>query len=523
VIRPTLVTRRPALVALAAILVAVLSFGLWYSWFAPSSFEAQAYSINGKVSVQRGDITIPLTRDFSLERGDVIASEKNAWADLRMGEFMRIRVAGSSRLSLDRMSFGPDRSITVTVLNGYALFHVDKLRKGDAVSVETPVSTGIVRGTLFGVEYRQAGARYEVYEGAVRVNRKSGHMPGAAGAWAQADRDTAAGGVIVREGQYCAVSGLGRFEPASRGLAQGALRSRGSAMSASALDFMMEASKHERGLSLVPIAVDITPRDASLSVGGVVKTGDIIYVPRGSHRFNAAARGYAAKGGQLDVDRPMQKISLQLEQVKSPFMAWAAHLQAQHIFFNPVLAELVTVDDQCLIAATDFNEIKWTIDFDKKLSGTPYVDENMLYVATTDGMVAACDYNRGVMVWKRHLDSPVPGDRGMVRSGKNLFVVTDRAVLHKIDARGEIVWKKELPGPASARPAVRGDTIYLALGKGWLLGISGENGLEKRKAYFDDEIASMKISYDAIYISTLSGSVYNYSCGQDAIQWSFET
>ncbi|HOO73059.1 MAG TPA: PQQ-binding-like beta-propeller repeat protein [Spirochaetota bacterium] len=513
---------RPVFAGIAAVLVIVFAFALKYSIFTPPAEQGAAYAVTGNVKIIRGNRTLYLTNGTPVVQGDVLFAENDSSADVTINDFVRFRINKNSEIILDTVALDTSRSIAMTLAKGVAYFHVMKLNQNDSVAVGTPVSSCEVRGTVFTVEYSGNQARYDVFEGKVKVKRLiNDAVKGDDKAIVYRD-DSRKQSLILEEGTSCLVRGTD-FSGRQKlpGLVKGVIAADKKAASSGVMDFVIGIGAQDGTFNLVPVMVQVTPANASIIVDGQEKKHGSVYITKGKHHFDISADGYKNKSFDVDIMDQLQKVAIKLDAKKNPYYTWVSHLQSEYIFYNPTRGQLVTVDDQCLIAATDLKEIKWSIDFNKKLSGMPYYSDNILYVTTADGMIAACDCNRGRIVWERHLDGPVKGSMSMANFGRNLFVVTDKATVYKIDLMGNKVWEKNLPLSIAVPPFVRGTTLFLALEKGWLIGLNSETGAEKRKVLFNDEISAMTVSNDAVYLASKSGNIYNYNYSGDTIEWTY--
>ncbi|HSA15532.1 MAG TPA: PQQ-binding-like beta-propeller repeat protein [Spirochaetota bacterium] len=505
---------RPALAAgIAAVVLAVFAFGIRAMFFTGPVSGSAVTSTHGTVTLLRDGNSVDLSEDSGLMQGDIVISGNKSRVDMNFGGLVRVRMAENSTLSVETMSLGSERTAVFSLDRGSACVHVMKLAAGDDVRFNTPVSVGLVKGTLFGVEYAGGRARYEVYEGKVLVSRK---MRGAAvqsapGAGEKSAVLAAGTWGRVRSGSLVHSGG----EPAARKSG-----SRNFAMSAAMLDFVIDSGKTDRGFDVIPVRFEVSPAEATIAVDGTRIAHGIAFLSKGKHRIEAGAEGYLKLAMDITAKSPMQTVPVMLGKGKNPMVSWSSHLQSSYIHFDSASNHLVTVDDQGLVAVTDLKSVKWSIDFDKKISGPPYEVDGCIYISFADGSLALYDYTRGSLVWNKKLDSPVPGNRGMVQGLKGVFALTEKGTLYRIDRTGNVIWRVFHGTPAKVQPVFRGNTVFIALKKGWLLGINADTGAEKRKVFLDEEISSMSLSNDAVYISTSSGNVYNYNYGNDGIQWS---
>jgi len=152
---------RPALAAgIAAAVLAVFAFGIRVMFFTGPVSGSAVTSTHGTVTLLRDGNSVDLSEDSGLMQGDIVISGNKSRVDMNFGGFVRVRMAENSTLSVETMSLGSERTAVFSLDRGSACVHVMKLAAGDDVRFNTPVSVGLVKGTLFGVEYAGGRARY---------------------------------------------------------------------------------------------------------------------------------------------------------------------------------------------------------------------------------------------------------------------------------------------------------------------------------------------------------------------------
>jgi outer membrane protein assembly factor BamB len=87
--------------------------------------------------------------------------------------------------------------------------------------------------------------------------------------------------------------------------------------------------------------------------------------------------------------------------------------------------------------------------------------------------------------WTYETGSPVWAGLERDASSGRIFVANEAGVVHAIDADGKASWTFETGKPIKARPAVIGDSIYVASDAGFLYQLDKRNGKERWRAKVD--------------------------------------
>jgi outer membrane protein assembly factor BamB len=97
-----------------------------------------------------------------------------------------------------------------------------------------------------------------------------------------------------------------------------------------------------------------------------------------------------------------------------------------------------------------------------RVVGTPIVKDGLLYVGDLGGTVHCLDAATGAHLWKHETNDAIWGS--LLLSGDRLYAGNEAGLMTVLRAgrRKELLAQIEMDGPLYSRPAVAGDTLYLA-------------------------------------------------------------
>lgn len=134
------------------------------------------------------------------------------------------------------------------------------------------------------------------------------------------------------------------------------------------------------------------------------------------------------------------------------------------------------------------------------------------------------DAKTGKPVWQFHTGDDGPtaavADKGYV------VFNTESCIIYVLKAKtGEVVWEKWLGDPLMSQPAIADGWVYMAYpgqdGHHYLACMGLESGKVRWKTKIIGDLISAPIIYeDAVYITTLEGTIYRYETKDGALAWS---
>jgi outer membrane protein assembly factor BamB len=146
------------------------------------------------------------------------------------------------------------------------------------------------------------------------------------------------------------------------------------------------------------------------------------------------------------------------------------------------------------------SDLERMVDIDAE----PVLYDDLLYVATFQGRVAALDLQGGESVWDKALSSYA----GLGVDEDNLYVTDDKSHVWSLDRlAGSANWEQEqLAGRALTAPARAGDYVVVGDVEGYLHWLSREDGQLAARVRLDDErIMAAPLVVDDVVIAYSSG------------------
>ena len=347
--------------AVTAVAAALIFFVIYPFAFKHDDRTGTARSVSGDVRVIRDGHERPLGAGDTVSRGDILVAGRDSSADIRFRNSLQMRILGGSRISLRNVDMTErGRKFDVLASSGGCVIQVGTLVEGESVSVHTPTSVAVVRGTVFGVRIGETGAvRYEVFEGRVRVRRC---MPDGVPV------TPAAAAILERYFEDHAVEISGR-------------QACGIGPDAKPLDGVSDKN--------VQNAI------AAISMPGLLPGGDGLQLENEAERLmeTADARDVnkVPAEGQNGND-----LKQQVPGSGKPASG------VVNLIYVPELDFILTVGDRT-ITAFKFEEARWTLALDESISSLPLLEGTSLYVPSVNGTVTRIDVRTGVKQWAARL------------------------------------------------------------------------------------------------------------------------
>ena len=105
----------------------------------------------------------------------------------------------------------------------------------------------------------------------------------------------------------------------------------------------------------------------------------------------------------------------------------------------------------------------------------PALSENVIYVASASGNVAALTADEGDEIWEVELDLPISGGVA-VNEGMVLLGTSTGQVLALDQQTGQTLWQAEVEGEVLAAPKSDGELVFVQTFDGQLLGLDAKTG-----------------------------------------------
>ncbi len=167
------------------------------------------------------------------------------------------------------------------------------------------------------------------------------------------------------------------------------------------------------------------------------------------------------------------------------------------------------------------------------------VDEEMVFIRSTTGIITAFDAESGRRLWSTLVGRPNQQSFAPVSNSDQMLISVGMS-LYSLDKRnGTVVWELNLPKSPSASPAVDDDQVYIGMVDGSVYGfdlrITRELSRQRRLPEFShlaqiwryqtpSEIVSPPISTSrSVCFASSSGSFYSVATKEQRLIFQFET
>jgi len=458
-------------VGAAAAALIVLMTGLFD--FMGGRNSGTAGIVTGNAALFHGGDRRVLRAGDAVSRGDVVVTAASSSVDIHFGNLLHMRVLGGSRVNIGSVALKGARDFDVLVSRGGCLLDVSRLAPGETVSVHTPGSVGVVKGTRFGVMVGADGAaRYEVFAGTVRVRRC---LP-SNGAFAESaarllDRHFREHALDVAGGQACAIAP----DPVP-------------------LQSISINDEKKKGL-IASLALPELVRGAPFLRDDMESLVRSSY-GRGVKSESAPARDLFA-GREADRERGRA-----------------------HLMYIPVLDCVVRFGDRYLMAARS-GDVLWSVPLDGPVTSFPVFEATSMYVPTARGVIVKVDLFTGATQWKVTVPGGAFVGMTLTLDGSGLYCATARGTLLKYDRGGEILWSVATGEAISAMPVISEKLVFVSTRKGSLFGFDIANGSKAITVSITGSIISIAARKNHIFLATDSGRLYCYDSGNDVMLWEY--
>lgn len=457
----------PAGAAAAALII--LMTGLFD--FTGARSGGAAGTVTGDAAVFHGGERRVLRAGDAVSRGDVVVTGAGSSVDVHFGNLLNMRVLGGSRVSIGAVALKGARAFDALVSRGGCLLDVSRLAPGETVSVRTPGSVGVVKGTRFGVMAGADGSvRFEVFEGTVRVRRRlpSGGLS-SSGTARVLDGHFRAHVLDVTAGQACSIAP----DPVP-----------------------LESITEEKTKSVIAsLALPELVRGAPLlrvDMENLVRSSD----GRGVKPDAAPARGFLTERGD------------------------GRERARARLMYIPVLDCVVRIGDRYLTALRS-GDVLWSVPLEGPVVSFPAVEATSMYVPAARGMIVKVDLFTGATQWSMVVPGGDPGGMTLALDAGGLYCATARGALHKYDRGGEILWSAAAGEAISAMPVISGKLVFVSTRKGSLFGYDMVNGSKAVTVSIPGSIVSLAARKSRVFMATESGRLYCYDSANDAMLWEY--
>ncbi len=496
-------------------------------------------SLAGKVEIVRSGTAIPLEAGMTVVPGDTLATGPGARVDLDFRRFIRMRVSAKSSVTVREARFtSGERRFEILVSRGTVVIHSDRAGENERVTILTPSSSAVVRGTIFGVTvYPERVSRYEVFEGKIKVrSRIDPSSPLDEREAAYIDEYLEEHAVMVGENQVC------RVKPSDPGTVTGATiaervrglespvivtdRNEGFTMADELRGFIKKSGPTGDGAGLVSVRVVTYPDNANIYINGRKREhtgGEILIIP-GLHDLTAEAPGYKPFEKKITVDEKSGTIRLKLDKKNTGTIeSWITGLTASYLAYDSAMNYLVSIRKDGRVEATDMERLLWSVRLDHEVVSPPVVFHGVIYLLTSDNRLNAMAVQSGRVLWKAYITGAVDDTLSIVTDNTGLYIGTDQGRLYRLGLDGRQIWKAVFKEPVVTAPVLNRYMVYTALRGGTIVGVDRRSGVKVfRRKFPGAPVTSLAADNENIYFAR-GRVITGFGIMKDEPVWEYAT
>ena len=167
----------------------------------------------------------------------------------------------------------------------------------------------------------------------------------------------------------------------------------------------------------------------------------------------------------------------------------------------------------------------WNVTVGGHIRSPPTVGDNIVFVVTEGGKVAALDAGNGTQLWTTSTTLSIPDGQAPVYADGRLYLGTKGRVAMCLDARtrGQL-WSTKLKAAASGSPALGGGCIALTTEGGQLYVLSANDGRDVWNVTPGAKLTtSPVIAGSSVLVGSGDGRVLMYELSNPTLRWSGST
>lgn len=152
--------------------------------------------------------------------------------------------------------------------------------------------------------------------------------------------------------------------------------------------------------------------------------------------------------------------------------------------------------------------IRWIIDLDAPLFGTPAVVDGRIYIGTGDGRLLAIDSTSGRMLWEHRVDSAILSSPA-VAGGLLFFGTADGKVIALEAERGGVLWRFDAADVILSSPAVYKGIVYIGDEEANVYALDAGSGAQRWRYNVGGRVSTVPAVNDTVVaVNSSSGRTY---------------
>ncbi|HSV97700.1 MAG TPA: PQQ-binding-like beta-propeller repeat protein [Spirochaetota bacterium] len=468
--------------------------------------ETVAAAVYGDVHFMRSGTISVLEAGALLGAGDTVRTGARAFAELRYGDKVTIRIKQNSRFRIDELAHGGDGRLRagLDLSAGTALLSFKKLQRGDSAEVRTPTSVAGVRGTSFGVSVSEnRDVRFEVLEGKISVRGRvvlDGAVPmdeAARGVLEGVERRLAERAVAVEANEVCEVK-----ERDARALAKKIEET---------LAALPEKGKRAEETRLADAIIKIAAETANPRIYTAAESPPVLF--RDLKRM--AMTGEAAD--EAAVSRRERERPAAFDQ-----NAWMDRAKVSYVVADDARQLFIAVGTDGRIDALRRGAVVWRFRCGSRVNAQPVSDGEIVFLATADERIIALSLDDGKELWSRKIDGVLHFGARLSIDGDGVYAATAKGHLYRFNRRGGEKWRLRLPAASYSTPVVDGRLLFVPAQDGKIHVVDTALRLVVMRIDSGKIIGSSVIVHGGrLYYANFDGVIACHNIERDETEWRY--
>lgn len=207
---------------------------------------------------------------------------------------------------------------------------------------------------------------------------------------------------------------------------------------------------------------------------------------------------------------------------------WSLNLDKGPILSSPLIYDnmLYIITENGILKVIDMNnsKVEWTYDFEDKVSASPIIKDDILYVGDLDGDFYALNVSEDLKddkhetIWEKNFSDGIKSTVA-IDDNNNIYFGSNDGHFYSLNKDGEENWNCELGEEVESSPIITNDTIYVGSTNGKIFAID-LNGNEKwNYTTAEKVVSSPAYTNESIYIGSEDGNLYCINSSTGTLKW----
>ena len=415
------------------------------------------------------------------------------------------------------------------------------MKKNDAILFKTPISTAVIRGTIFSIEVKKnRNTRFQVFEGKIKVSNDIANKDTVIdeAIVEKLDKYFDENSVIVNEHQTCNVE---ENDSVLKNISESNFNKRiqntkipillvGKAntkeISMEVKNFLSDAHGKDKSFHIVSCKFHLSPTFASLTIDGIQKEykNKEIFLSDGSHNIRIEAPGFNSHEVIKEVHGKHCSFTFNLEKDKeAKAINWKFRVKSKYLLFEPSLNYLISINKTGTVEAYTKNKKQWALHLMSNVVGQPIINNRKLILATNENKIMSINLKNGSINWNRSVNLQLNKGTQLIASGEGVYAIIKTGHICRFSHKGVQIWKQSIGGPINTSPVLTKDMLLLPSGKGIVIGLDKERGYKVFRVILPSSVVAMAVMNNNLCLATAKGSIYYYDYNDDEMIWNYKS